>query len=72
MKMSVVYVREQGAVLTKRGERIVAIYKGEAIFDHPVYGIDNIAIFGNVQVSTAAAAMLMEKGVDICFFSYSG
>lgn len=70
--MTAVYVREQGAVVSKSGERICIVKGSKTLMERPAYGIDNIAIFGNVQISSQALAMLLEKGIDISYFSYSG
>lgn len=70
--MAVIYVKEQGALVQKIGERI-AISKGaNMLLEIPVIQMDNIALIGNVQITTQALHMLMEKGIDVSYFSYSG
>ena len=70
--MAALYVREQGAMLTKSGERICITKGGKTLIERPAGSIDNIAIFGGVQISSQALAMLLEKGIDISYFSYQG
>ena len=70
--MGVMYVREQGTTLVKREERILVIKQGKTLIDRPAFGVDHIALFGNIQVSIQAAIMMMEKGTDISYFTYSG
>lgn len=70
--MAVLYIKEQGATVQKRGERI-AVTKGTmTLLEIPVMNVENIAIIGNVQVTTQALHMLMESGVDVSYFSFSG
>ena len=70
--MSALYIKEQGATVAKRGERILIMKNRRELLDIPVENIDNIAIIGNVQVSTQALHMLMEKGVDLSYGKYIG
>lgn len=70
--MAVLYIKEQGAMVQKNGERIVVTKNHHRLLDIPVLHIENIAVIGNVQISTQALHMLMEKGVDISYISYSG
>ena len=70
--MAALYVREQGAMLIKSGERICISKGGKILIERPAGSIDNIAIFGGVQISSQALSMLLEKGIDISYFSYQG
>ena len=70
--MAAIYIREQGVMLTKIGERLCAVKGRKTLLDRPVFGIDSIALFGNVQVSAQALTMLMEHGVTVSYFSYGG
>lgn len=70
--MAVLYIKEQGAMIQKNGERIVVTKNHHRLLDIPVLHIENIAVIGNVQISTQALHMLMEKGVDVGYLSYSG
>lgn len=70
--MAVVYVREQGTMLAKAGERLRVTKGGHTLLDKPVFGIDSVALFGNVQISAQALWMLMERGIDISYFTYDG
>ena len=46
--MSVLYLKEQGAVVQKSGDRIIVNKKGQTLLDIPVFQVDNIAVIGNV------------------------
>ena len=60
--MAVVYIREQGAVVRKRGSRMLVEKKGEALLEIPLRQTDSVAVFGNVQVTTQALSDLLERG----------
>ncbi|MDE5824244.1 MAG: CRISPR-associated endonuclease Cas1 [Lachnospiraceae bacterium] len=70
--MAVIYVKEQGALIQKSGERIIISKGSNTLLEAPIIQIDNIALIGNVQITTQALHMLMEKGIDVSYFSYSG
>lgn len=70
--MSIIYVREQGAFIRKMGERIEITKKEQKLLSFPVANIDGISIIGNVQISTQALIYLLENGIDVSLFSYSG
>ncbi len=70
--MSVLYIKEQGAFVQKVGERIVVTKNNLKLLDIPIIRVENIAIIGNVQISTQALHMLMENGVDVSYLTYSG
>lgn len=70
--MAVLYVKEQGAVIQKRDERVIVTKNTETLLDIPLFEVDNIAIIGNVQVTTQALHLLMQNGIDVSYFTYSG
>lgn len=52
--MAVIYVKEQGSMIQKRGERIVVTKAGKTLLEIPVIQTENMALIGNVQISTQA------------------
>lgn len=70
--MPAIYIREQGSMLVKRGERIAVTKNSRTLLEIPLANVDNIAVIGNIQVTTQVLVMLMEQGVDISYFTYSG
>lgn len=52
--MAVLYVKEQGSFVQKRGERIVVSKGNLTLLEIPVVNIENVAIIGNVQITTQA------------------
>lgn len=52
--MAVLYVKEQGVILQKRGERILVSKGGRSLLEMPLYHIDSIMMIGNVQITSQA------------------
>ncbi len=70
--MTSVYVKEQGAMVRKRGERLVVSKKGKVIEEFPVAQVEQVVIMGNVQMTTQLMASLVQRGVDVVFLSTYG
>ncbi len=70
--MAVLYVKEQGAYIQKQGERLVVTKKNNTLLDIPIIQVENVSAIGNVQITTQAMHMMMERGIDISYFTYSG
>ncbi len=67
--MTTVYVREQGSTVRKRGERLVVTKDGEELMDMPLMHVKQLAVVGNIQLTTPAVAALLQNEVDVIFFS---
>lgn len=63
---------EQGAVVQKEGERLVVRKDGRPLASVPVFKVDSVVVFGGVQVSTQAMALLLTSGVELAFMSMDG
>jgi CRISPR-associated protein Cas1 len=70
--MPPVYVREQGAVVRRRGERLVVTRDEKQLLDLPLIHLEQLVLFGNVQLTAPAVAMLLAAEVDVVFFSQYG
>lgn len=70
--MAPVYVREQGAVIRRQGERLVVTRQDKQLLDLPLLHVDQLVLFGNVQVTSQAVAMLLQAEVDVVFLSRYG
>ncbi len=70
--MPPVYVREQGAVVRRKGERLLVTRDKQKLLDLPLLHLDQLAIFGNVQITPPAVAMLLQAEIDVVFFSQHG
>lgn len=77
--MTILHVREQGAVVRRDMEmiRVTGKRQGEeasvqVLAETPVRELEQVALYGNVQLTTQAATLLMEQGVDVVFLSRRG
>jgi CRISPR-associated protein Cas1 len=76
--MTILYIREQGAVVRRDGERVVVTKQQarsrqvERLEQLPVRELDQVVIYGNVQVTTQAVALLLAHEIDIVFLTLYG
>lgn len=70
--MAVLYVKEQGTYVKKKNESIVVSKGSDILLQLPVANLDNMAVIGNVQLTSQVLQMLLMRGVDINHFSFSG
>lgn len=70
--MAPVYVREQGAVVRRQGERVIVTREKKQLLDLPLLHVDQLVLFGNVQLTSQAVAMLLQAEVDVVFLSQYG
>jgi len=68
----VVYIRTQGARIVKEGQHLL-VKKGDTV-DKTLftYKIDQLVLFGNVEITHCAMVQLMLYGIDTVFLSYRG
>ena len=69
--VSFLNLTEQGAVLRKAGDRILVEKEGHILIDLPYHKLENVVVFGSVQITTQAMGELLEKGVRLSLFSYN-
>lgn len=70
--MAVIYVREQGACVHKSNLQL-AVQKGKYILKKvPLSYVEQLAVFGNVQITTQLMQYLLQQGVEIHYFTYGG
>ena len=70
--MASVYIREQGVMVTKQGECIAVVKGKNHLMERPVIGIDALALFGNVQISSQAITFLLERALTSVSFHTMG
>jgi len=70
--MTVLYVREQGAVIRKTGQQIRVTEGERDLYDIPLANLEQVIMMGAVQISTPAAVTLMNASVDVVFMSKYG
>jgi len=66
------YVKEQGAYISKSGERLVVKKHGQPMGEARLLHTHHISIFGNVQVSTQAVREIIQDNIPICYYTYGG
>ncbi len=66
------YVQEQGARVGKSGERLNVTKLGEKIGSVRLIEVSQVILMGNVQVTSQALHLLMEKGIPVVHFSTGG
>lgn len=70
--MAVIYIKEQGAMVQKKGGRIAVSKNASVLMEFPSSNVDGIALFGNVQVTAQALQFLLKQGIDLSYYTYGG
>jgi len=70
--MAVAYVIEQNTTVNREGERLLIRKEGEVLHALHIFKIEQLVLFGNVFITPAALAYLLEKGIDTVFLSKNG
>ncbi len=66
------YIAEQGATLRKSGDRFLVEAEQSIRLDVPYHRLENILLFGNIQVTTQAIGEALDKGIAFGFFTRHG
>lgn len=70
--MTKLHIREQGAKVRRRGDRLVVTKQRQILDQFPLEKVEEVALHGNVQITTQAIAVLLQRGVDVSFLSSQG
>jgi CRISPR-associated protein Cas1 len=76
--VTVLYVKEQGAVVQRDVEQIRVVRKADKprkqalLSASSVHELEQVVLFGNVQLTTQAAALLLQNDIDVVFLSQYG
>lgn len=82
--MATLYLVEQNTVLRKTSERLRLCSKpsrwhkspgvrvDDILLELPCADIDQVMLFGNVQVTTQALQQLLQHGIELAIFTFSG
>lgn len=70
--MSVIYIKEQGSYVKMQGDLVVVTKGTQKLLEYSIHIIENVVVFGNVQITTQALKRFLENGIDINYFTYSG
>lgn len=68
----ILYIADQGATLTKRGQRLVIQKAGQIIHWLHAFQVDQVVVMGNVSITPGAIAFLLQQGIDTVFMSFYG
>src|SRR4030042_2318930 len=70
--MSIVYLMEQNATVSKEGGRLLV--KREGVVSHSIhlFKLEQVVIFGNIFLTPAAVRYLLKEGIDTAFMTRQG
>ncbi|MFN8443284.1 MAG: CRISPR-associated endonuclease Cas1 [Caldilineaceae bacterium] len=76
--MTTLHIREQGSVVRRDAERIEVTVtekptrRKKVLLSEPIHTIEQVNLYGNVQVTTQAMALLFEHDIETIFLSLYG
>lgn len=70
--MAFLYLTEQGSVLKKSGQRLVVSKEDATLLDIPASKVEAVLVFGNVQITTQAAHLLLDLGIEMALLTSHG
>ena len=70
--MGTLYLTEQGATVTRSGERLLVRKDGKLLYETPALHVDQIVVFGNAGFTTPAVQYVLENGIDVAYLSSHG
>jgi len=70
--MPVLYLVEQGATLHKDSDTFVVSKDKEVLQKIPASKVEQVVIFGNVNLTTPVINHLLDQGIDCVFCSSTG
>ena len=70
--MGTLYLTEQGATVTRTGERLLVRKDGKLLHETPALHVDQIVVFGNAGFTTPAVQYVLENGIDVAYLSSRG
>jgi len=82
--MATLYLIDQNTVLRKSSERLILCKRPEKarrspglrvqdiLLELPCEDVDQVMLFGNIQVTTQALQQLLEHGIELAIFTFTG
>lgn len=70
--MATVYLREQGAIVRKTGERLVVVKDSQTVAEIQLHNLEQLVVMGNIELTTPAIALLLQAQVDVVFMTIYG
>mgnify|MGYP002623842504 FL=1 len=67
-----VYVTEQGAVIGQDGGRLIVSKQRQELASVRLIDVSHVGVYGNVQVTAQALRTLIERDIDVFYFTYGG
>lgn len=71
-KLKTLYLLKQGLVIGKESERFVIRYKGDVQQEIPAIHVDQIIVFGNIQMTTQMMQFSLRKHIPVFLLSGKG
>lgn len=65
-------MKEQGAVIRKRGSRLVVEKQGETLAEILTRHTESVSVFGSIQVTNQAMSEMLERGISLSLYSLHG
>jgi CRISPR-associated protein Cas1 len=70
--MSIVYLMEQNATVSKEGGRLLVKKEGVASHSIHLFKLEQVVLFGNIFLTPAAIRYLLKEGIDTAFMTRQG
>lgn len=70
--MTVVYVREQGAMVRKDNQQLKVMLAKRELLKIPIGDLERLVLMGNVQITTQAVAFLVREGIPVVLMTANG
>jgi CRISPR-associated protein Cas1 len=70
--MAIVYLLEQGAAVSREGQRLLVKKHGQILHTIHSFKLDQLVIIGNVSLTPPVIAHLLQNGIDTAFMSAHG
>jgi CRISPR-associated protein Cas1 len=67
-----IYLTEPGSVV-RLSDRSITVTKSKTrLLQRPLFHIDRLLLFGNIQITAQAMDALLEEGIDVCYLNSRG
>lgn len=70
--MALFAVQRQGARLSVQAQAAIVVAGGETIVKKPLHEIDEVHLYGDVELTALARTELLRRGIDVLFLSERG
>ena len=70
--MAILYLTDQGATLSKKGDRLLVEKKGQILHWMHAFKVEQVVVMGNISLTPGVIAYLLQEGIDTVFLSFYG